>query len=93
MRRIILSYASSLGEDIRLAGEFNEWVPDGGIETVREDGQIRKILHVGPGDYQYRLVVNGNWCNDPQNPRRVLNGLGVHNSLLHVPAQTDHAYQ
>lgn len=40
------------------------------------------LLH--PGEYQYRFVVNGEWCVDPGNGDRVANDLGSLNSVVRV---------
>ena len=49
-----------------------------------EVGKLRKVLHLKPGQYEYRLVIDGDWQEDPSNPRRVPNHLGGSNSLLRV---------
>jgi chromosome partitioning protein len=86
-QKVVLDFPNFHQRDLKIAGEFNDWVPDDGIETVRESGVVRKILHVAPGDYQYRLIIDGKWRNDPTNPHQILNSLGVHNSILHVEHQ------
>jgi hypothetical protein len=86
-QKVVLDFPNFHQRDLKIAGEFNDWIPDDGIETVRESGVVRKILHVAPGDYQYRLIIDGKWRNDPTNPHQILNSLGVHNSILHVEHQ------
>ncbi len=73
-------------EDILLAGEFNGWTPDAGVEVIRgERGSWRKFLAVDPGRYEYKFVYEGRWMPDPGNPRRIRNLHGTHNSLVDVP--------
>jgi chromosome partitioning protein len=84
LQRVELMYPDFGGRDLKIAGEFNDWVPDQGIETILEDGAIRKILYVEPGEYQYRLVIDGKWRNDPMNPDQIMNSMGVHTSMLKV---------
>lgn len=86
-QKVVLDYPNFQQRDIKIAGEFNDWIPDDGIETVLESGVLRKILHVPPGNYQYRLVVDGKWRNDPTNPNQILNSMGIHNSILRVENQ------
>ncbi len=86
LQKIVLSYRNPERHEIQIAGEFNEWTADKGVQTVHKNDVVHKILYVAPGDYQYRLIVDGKWRNDPTNPRQVLSALGIHNSLLHVPA-------
>ena len=84
LQRIVLSYEDFQGRDLKIAGEFNDWIPDEGIETITEDDAIHKIFYVEPGEYQYRLVIDGKWRNDPTNSEQTLNPMGVHNSTLKV---------
>ena len=83
-QKVVLSFQNHQQRDIRIAGEFNEWIADKDVQTVTENDIIHKVFYVEPGDYQYRLIVDGKWRNDPTNPRQALSALGIHNSLLHV---------
>jgi len=84
LREVVLSFQAAKGERIEIAGDFNAWVPDGGVETQSGDGELRKILRLRPGSYEYRLIVDGVWQQDSKNPEQVPNELGGHNSLLRV---------
>jgi hypothetical protein len=88
-QKVVLDFSQQLGNEIKIAGEFNDWIPDGGIETIYEQDGIKKVFYVSPGDYEYRLVVDGRWKNDPTNPNKILNPLGVHNSMLHVATDSE----
>ena len=83
-RRTVLRFPGLAAKNIQVAGDFNDWVPDQGIETRIVGNSVEKILLVAPGLYQYRLVVDGNWQDDPVNPARIPNHVGGHNSLLRV---------
>jgi len=87
LHRVDLCFENFTDRELKLAGDFNDWVPDDGIETLIDDSGIHKIFYVPAGDYQYRLVVDGKWRNDPTNPEQILNPLGVHNSMLRVVAE------
>ncbi len=84
LRLIDLCFDGLAGRDVQVAGEFNAWVPDSGVETRWDGERLHKVLRLRPGDYQYRLVVDGVWQEDPTNPSAVPNELGGSNSLLHV---------
>lgn len=90
LHRIELTYENHMNRDIQIAGEFNDWIPDEGIKSIQENGSLHKIFYVPAGEYQYRLVIDGKWRNDPTNPDQVLNGHGVHNSMLRVGAENTH---
>ncbi|MCU0936519.1 MAG: AAA family ATPase [Gammaproteobacteria bacterium] len=84
VRLVDLCFEGLAGRDVRLAGEFNAWIPDSGVETRRDGERLHKVLRLPPGDYQYRLIVDGVWQEDPTNPRAVPNEHGGSNSLLRV---------
>lgn len=84
LREVKLVFDGVEARDIKVAGDFNDWVPDGGVSTSQRNGALIKALRVGPGVYQYRLIVDGQWCEDPTNPRYVTNEFGEVNSVLEV---------
>ena len=88
LREVVVEYRDPRAEDVRIAGDFNGWVPDRGVEsTTAEEGSTRvwrKVLHLAPGTYEYRYVVDGEWRADPRNPERVPTPVGPPNSLLVV---------
>lgn len=80
---VVFAYKSTAARDVQLAGDFNNWVPDKGVETRQgPDGTWEKIVRLGPGVYQYRYFVDGEWQPDPSNPRRVEGPAGGVNSVL-----------
>jgi chromosome partitioning protein len=82
---IYLSRHDVAPEDVLLAGDFNAWVPDGGVLLEkRDDGSWTKFLPLKPGRYEYKLVIGGRWIADPLNPRQVVNAVGSKNSVLEV---------
>ncbi len=87
-REVIVRYRDAAASDVRIAGDFNGWVPDKGVRSLIEsEGQTRvwtKILQLPPGTYQYRYVVDGEWREDPENPEVVTSALGGRSSVLVV---------
>jgi chromosome partitioning protein len=72
-------------ESVRVAGDFNEWIPDSGVVLDRHpDGAWTKFFALSPGRYEYKLVVRGKWVVDPLNPNRVSNDAGSENSVLEI---------
>lgn len=83
-RKVVLNYDQLSGKNLQIAGDFNNWIPDAGVETrVTEEG-TQKILSIVPGSYEYSLIVDGDWQVDPTNPQRVDNQFGGINSVLVV---------
>ncbi len=87
-REVVVEFRDPRAADVRIAGDFNGWVPDKGVQSrVDSDGPARvwrKVLHLAPGTYQYRYVVDGEWRSDPDNPRSVAGPVGGKNSVLVV---------
>ena len=88
-RRITLSFGDIASTDVKIAGDFNGWIPDKQVETRLHHGIITKSLRLNPGSYQYRLVIDGQWQEDPTNPNQAANIYGEINSILKVEAQEE----
>jgi len=87
-REVVVRFRDAAASDVRIAGDFNGWVPDKGVRSLIEsEGQTRiwtKILRLSPGTYQYRYVVDGEWRQDPDNPEGASGSVGDSNSVLVV---------
>ena len=83
LQQVILNYQKNTG-DIQIAGDFNGWIPDKDVETQVSNDQLQKIFSLEPGRYEYRIIVDGIWQHDPNNPQQVDNAIGGSNSLLQV---------
>lgn len=80
---VVFTFKSPTAKAVQLAGDFNDWVPDRGVSTRQSpDGTWEKVTRLGPGVYQYRYFVDGEWKPDPSNPRRVEGPAGGVNSVL-----------
>jgi chromosome partitioning protein len=66
---------------VQLAGDFNDWTPAGNeMEPV---GRFwRKLVHLEPGRYRYRFVIDGEWRRDPNNPAAEPSPFGGEDSVL-----------
>ncbi len=88
LREVMVRFADTAAGDVRIAGDFNGWVPDKGVRSVIEaDNGSRvwtKILQLPPGTYQYRYVVDGEWREDPDNNNSAPSPTGRVNSVLVV---------
>jgi chromosome partitioning protein len=87
-REVVVRFEDATAGDVRIAGDFNGWVPDRGVRSlIASEGPNRvwtKILTLEPGTYQYRYVVDGDWREDPANPRSAPGPTGQPNSILQV---------
>jgi chromosome partitioning protein len=72
-------------ETVAIAGDFNNWQPaTTPMERVGETGVWQTKMKLPHGTYRYRLVVDGQWQQDPYNERSELNPYGEYNSILEV---------
>jgi len=72
-------------DDVKIAGDFNDWQPERTpMERVGNDGEWRTKVNLANGRYRYRLVVDGQWQQDPYNDNMELNPFGDYNSILEV---------
>ena len=73
------------GRAVYLAGEFNKWDPTAKKMAYKaRSGIYTATVKLAPGDYQYKFVIDGTWCADPENVNAVPNGHGTFNSVVTV---------
>ncbi len=76
---------------VAIAADFNAWSPADHQLAFNESLGVHQLcVPLPPGDYEYRLVVDGAWIADPFNPSTSANPFGGTNSrfsLRGVPAR------
>jgi len=70
-----------------VAGNFNDWRVDASPLQKAEKDEWTLDLTLTPGAYEYRFVVDGQWCDDPLAKERVKNPHGGWNAVLRVGAR------
>lgn len=78
-------------EAVFLAGTFNGWDPTATPMVLGDGGQWAISLALAPGRYEYKFVVDGEWCCEPDctapSPeclRCIMNDFGTMNRVLEV---------
>jgi hypothetical protein len=85
IRRVTLSAPLAGPVEVVVAtGDFSNWSPEGIRLERGSDGTWSATLQLRPGEYQYRLIVDGEWGNNPAAQRRVANAFGSENDVLVV---------
>ncbi len=70
---------------VQIAGDFNNWQPESScMERIGDKGTWRAKMDLSKGRYRYRLVVDGQWQQDPYNENMEMNPYGDYNSVLEV---------
>ena len=71
--------------NVQIAGDFNNWQPqDTPMQKVGDGGVWQTELKLPAGRYRYRLVVDGQWQQDPYNELTELNPFGEYNSVVEI---------
>jgi len=71
-------------DQVYLAGEFNEWDPEG-TKMIEEDGVYEKTIYLKPGEYEYKFVVDGeNWIRPEDADDYAPDGFGGENAVIFV---------
>jgi len=82
---IIFSALYPKAGTVQVAGNFNNWQPKlAPMKKIDENGTWQVKLSLAPGTYCYRLVVDGQWQQDPFNEKTEPNPYGELNSVLQV---------
>ena len=69
---------------VSVTGDFTGWSENGIPLSKGPDGDWQTSLTLVPGEYQYRLRVDGQWQDHPQAEKRVPNPFGTENGVLTV---------
>ena len=73
------------GKAVFVAGEFNNWDATAKkLAYKAKDGIYSATIKLAPGEYQYKFVIDGTWCADPENVNSVPNDQGTFNSVVSV---------
>jgi chromosome partitioning protein len=69
---------------VHIAGDFNNWQPEKTPMRKTGDGTWQVRIPLAKGTYHYRLVVDGQWKQDPYNDATEPNPYGGMNSVVKV---------
>lgn len=80
--RVTFSVRAEVGSKVFLAGCFNGWDPTAKPMTDKNgNGVFACTLNLPKGRYEYKFVINGTWCADPECTDWVQNDMGTLNSV------------
>jgi hypothetical protein len=71
---------------VSLCGAFNGWSPEATPMVRQQNGEWQATVSLPPGRHEYKLLIDGEWRQDPQAAEQVLNQLGTLNSVRVVTA-------
>ncbi|MBU0717027.1 MAG: glycogen-binding domain-containing protein [Planctomycetes bacterium] len=82
-KRVTFRFRGEPGGDVFVAGTFNQWDPTT-HKLAWKNGAYTVSLSLQKGKHEYKFVVNGMWCVDPECPDWAPNGHGSLNSVITV---------
>lgn len=71
-------------KEVSVTGDFTGWSEDGIRLAKGTNGDWQTTLALDPGQYQYRLRVDGEWRDNPAAEDRIPNPFGTENAVLKV---------
>jgi 1,4-alpha-glucan branching enzyme len=83
-QKVTFSFVAPEAQTVLVAGEFTGWQE--APLTLKKDksGVWKTTVPLSPGRYQYRLLVDGQWRDDPNCAIREANLLGGENCVCVV---------
>jgi 5'-AMP-activated protein kinase regulatory beta subunit len=83
-QKVTFSLTAPDAQTVLLAGDFTGW--EQAPVSMKKDrkGIWKKTLSLPVGTYEYRLIVDGQWQDDPNCPNRKPNQFGGENCLCQV---------
>lgn len=84
-RRVTFTLRAEPGSEVYLGGSFNDWnYLKKPLTETTDKGVFAGMCMLAPGSYEYKFLVNGTWCVDPENPNFCRNQYGSLNSVVEV---------
>jgi 1,4-alpha-glucan branching enzyme len=84
-RRVVFTVRADPGSKVYLAGSFNNWDPlTRELTDKKKNGIFTAMFYLPSGTYEYKFVINGTWCVDPECSEWVQNDMGTLNSVCRV---------
>ena len=83
-RKVTFACDAPEAQTVSVAGNFTNWDQAPISLKKSKDGLWKTTLSLAPGTYEYRLLVDGQWQDDPQCPTRLANPFGTENCIRTV---------
>jgi len=84
LQRVRFGYFNPDAREVFLAGSFNDWDRRATPLTRDALGDWSVDVELPPGEYRYRLVVDGEWRDDPSAQQTAQNPFGGYDAVLVV---------
>lgn len=83
-QKVTFTYRADGASKVQIAGDFTGW-DQAPIDLEKQRGGVwKKSVSLPPGRYEYRVLVDGQWKDDPECPNRQPNQYGGQNCVCVV---------
>ena len=83
-KKVVFEIQADPGKEIYIAGSFNEWKPTTKQLKEKNKGLYQITMMLPKGRYEYKFIIDGCWCADPDCEEWVSNDHGSLNSVIFV---------
>jgi 1,4-alpha-glucan branching enzyme len=84
LRKAEFSLEAVSAKSVQLAADFTDWEKSPIEMTRTENGAWHTVVTLACGNYSYRFIVDGQWCDDPHCTYRIPNSFGTRNDTIKV---------
>lgn len=85
-QKVAFTFTAPEAKEVLLVGDFTGWQDAPLGMKKSKNGKWQKAISLPPGRYEYRLLVDGQWRDDPECPHRQPNQFGGENCVCVVEA-------
>ncbi len=86
-QKVTFTYIAPEAQAVLLVGDFTGWQQAPLKFKKDRQGLWKTSITLAPGRYEYRLLVDGEWRDDPQCPHRKANQFGGENCVCVVESK------
>lgn len=83
-QKVTFSYLAPEARSVQVAGDFTGWQQAPLALRKLKSGLWKKTVSLAPGQYAYRLLVDGQWEDDPECKVKQPNDFGGDNCICVV---------
>jgi 1,4-alpha-glucan branching enzyme len=80
-RKVTFCFKAPEAQSVALVADFSEWEQSPIPMKKQKDGGWKAAVSLATGTYQYRFLVDGQWCDDPECTTRMPNPFGAENCV------------
>ena len=86
-QKVTFAYKAAEAQSVMVVGDFTGW-QQAPVELKKDKAGVwKKTILLPPGRYEYRLLVDGEWRDDPNCSQRHPNQFGGDNCVCVVDGQ------